>query len=201
MTEKRAHHDRMVETSEKVGFMVPAEYKAEDIRIPDGFTPVIGFRRFGIPWPPHSKENTHLVQRGHEWATNAPTTAKCKVPDATACGKASPSHDCVCGLYAWLNIEEALSYHEITTTMGWVLASVIGWGKVLFDESFWRAEKAQVIAFADPRDTHASKPEIVRERTGKWLARTAVNYEVPILPLDDLREHTLLYGDEWVEIG
>lgn len=85
--------------------------------------------------------------------------------------------------------------------MGWVLASVIGWGKVLFDEGFWRSEKAQVIAFADPKDTHASKPEIVVERTGRWLARVADNYEVPVIPLEELREHALLYGEEYVEVG
>ncbi len=84
---------------------------------------------------------------------------------------------------------------------GWVLASVIGWGRVLFDEDFWRSEQAQVVAFADPWDTHWNKPEIVRERTGAWLARVADNYNVPIIPLEELRECTLIYGEEYVEHG
>jgi hypothetical protein len=112
-----------------------------------------------------------------------------------------PAQSCGCGLYAWLDVEEALHYYELTTMMGWVLASVIGWGRVLFDEDFWRAEQAQVVAFADPRDTHSDKSEIVQERTGAWLERVADNYEVPILPLEQLREYTLSYGEEYLENG
>jgi hypothetical protein len=85
--------------------------------------------------------------------------------------------------------------------MGWVLASVIGWGRVFFDEDFWRAEKAEVIAFADPTDTHANKPDIVQERAGRWLVRTASNYGAPILSLEELREYTLIYGEEYTENG
>jgi hypothetical protein len=32
----------------------------EDLRVPDAFTPVVGYRRFGIPWPPR-KENAYLT--------------------------------------------------------------------------------------------------------------------------------------------
>jgi len=91
------------------------------------------------------------------------------------------------------SIEEALCYYEMTT--------VIGWGRVLFDEDFWRAEMAQPVAFADPRDSHADKPEIVQERTSRWLIQVASNYGVPVLPLDELREYTLMYGEEYVENG
>jgi hypothetical protein len=35
----------------------------EALRVPDGFTPVVGFRRFGIPWPPREPEH-YLVQKG-----------------------------------------------------------------------------------------------------------------------------------------
>ena len=72
-------------------------------------------------------------------------------------------------------------------------------GTVFFDEDFWRSEQAQVVAFADPWDTHADKPEIVREKTARWLERTAENYGVPILSLEDLREYALIYGEEYVE--
>ncbi len=98
-----------------------------------------------------------------------------------------------------MDVEEALRYYELTTMRGWVLASVIGWGRVLFDEDFWRAEKALVVAFVDPKDTHADKLEIVRERTARWLERVAENYDVPILPLQELMEYTLNYGEEYVE--
>ena len=115
--------------------------------------------------------------------------------------KVVPDQSCGCGLHAWLEVQEALRYYELTTMRGWVLASVIGWGRVLFDEDFWRSEQAQVVAFADPWDTHWNKPEIVRERTGAWLARVADNYNVPIIPLEELRECTLVYGEEYVEHG
>jgi hypothetical protein len=41
----------------------------------------------------------------------------------------------------------------------------------------------------------------VQERTGAWLERVASNYEVPILPLEQLREYTLNYGEEYLENG
>jgi len=39
------------------------------------------------------------------------------------------------------------------------LALVIDWEQVLFNEDFWRAEKALVVAMAHPKDTHADKPQ------------------------------------------
>jgi hypothetical protein len=182
--------------------------EAETFRAPDGFTPIVGFRRFGIPWPSTGRESYyHLVQKGHHWTPREPTVAECRRPGskpgvATACSaEVLPVQGCECGLYAWLGIEEALRYYEMTTLMGWVVASVIGWGRVLFDEDFWRAERAQVVAFADPWDTHADKPKIVQERTSRWLTKVASNYGVPVLPLDELREYTLMYGEEYVEHG
>jgi hypothetical protein len=178
----------------------------EALRVPDAFAPVVGYRRFGIPWPLHKEEENHcLVQKGHRWTPKGPTVAECKRPGGrghwgTACGTdAAPNQGCGCGLYAWIEIQDALRYYELTTQRGWVLASVIGWGRVFFDEDFWRSEQAQVVAFADPWDTHADKPEIVREKTARWLERTAENYGVPILSLEDLREYALMYGEEYVE--
>lgn len=171
----------------------------ENLKVPDAFAPVVGYRRFAIPWP----YRNYLVQKGHRWVPQEPTVAQCRRPG----GSVEPSFDhvvpaqsCGCGLYAWLDIEEALRYY-MTTMAGWVLASVIGWGRVLFDEDFWRAEQAQVVAFADPRDTHYNKLQIVQQSTGAWLKRVAANYEVPILPLEELREYTLIYGEEYVEHG
>jgi hypothetical protein len=174
----------------------------ETLKVPDAFTPVVGFKRFGIPWPRGKGNNCLLVQKGHCWTPKAPTAAECRRPGSSgACGNPVPAQSCGCGLYAWLDVEEALHYYELSTMMGWVLASVIGWGRVLFDEDFWRAEQAQLVAFADPKDTHSDKPEIVQERTGAWLERVADNYEVPILPLEQLREYTLSYGEEYLENG
>ena len=53
---------------------------------------------------------------------------------------------------------------------------------------------------ADPYDAHADKPEIVRERTGKWVEKVATTYGVPILPSDELHEHSLAYGEEYEEV-
>ena len=173
----------------------------ETLRVPDAFTPVVGFRRFGIPWPPR-KDSHYLVQKGHRWTPKAPTVAQCRRPGSSGpCGHAVPAQSCGCGLHAWLDVEEALRYYRLDTLSGWVLASVIGWGRVLFDEDFWRAEQAQVVAFADPRQTHSDQPEIVQRRIGAWLERVADTYEVPIVPLEELREYTLIYGEEYVENG
>lgn len=181
--------------------MPPKPGERETLQAPDAITPVIGFRRFGIPWPAAGSGNNYLEQRGHRWVPKAPTIAECRRPGPTGCGGMPPVHACECGLYAWLSFEKALHYYEITTLMGWVLASVIGWGHVFFDEDFWRAEKAQVIAFANPKDTHSDKPDIVQERTGTWLTRVVAEYGVPILPLEELREYTMIYGEEYVEGG
>ncbi|MGI8538236.1 MAG: hypothetical protein ACR2N0_00415 [Rubrobacteraceae bacterium] len=172
----------------------------EGLRVPDGFTPVVGFRRFGIPHPLSGAGHDCLVQLGHRWTPQAPTIAKCRrMP--ISCGDRAPTQYCSCGLHAWLGIEEALEYRELTTSLGWVMASVIGWGRVFFDEDFWRAEMAQVIAFADPRDTHSNRPEVVQEAVGEWVAKVAVDYGAPVLPLDELREYTLMYGEEYEESG
>jgi hypothetical protein len=167
----------------------------EDLRVPDAFTPVVGFRRFSVPWL-HLKPDHYLVQRGHLWTPKAPTVARCTRPGGTVCGHPVPAQECGCGLYACVDIGGALDYSEIDTPKGWVLASVIGWGRVLFDEDFWRAQQAQVVAFADPRDV---QPKTWQKGTGAWLERVAANYEVPILPLGELREHALIYGEEYVE--
>jgi hypothetical protein len=171
----------------------------ETLKVPDAFMPVVGYRRFGIPGPYY--KNDYLVQKGQYWVPQEPTVAQCIRPgSAGPCGYAVPCQNCGCGLYAWLDVEEALRY-DMTTQMGWVLASVIGWGRVLFDEYFWRAEQAQLVAFADPKDTHSDKPQRVHKRIGVWVKRVAANYGVPVLPLEELREHVLIYGEEYVEHG
>jgi hypothetical protein len=60
---------------------------------------------------------------------------------------------------------------------------------------------AQVVAFADPRNTAYSEPEIVQERVAVGPERVAANYVVPIIPLEELREHALIYGEEYIEHG
>jgi hypothetical protein len=172
----------------------------ENLKVPDAFAPVVGYRRFVIPWP-YPDENHYLVQKGQYWVPQEPTVAHCRRPgSAGPCEHAVPAQSCGCGLHAWLDIEEALRYY-MTTMAGWVLASVIGWGRVLFDEDFWRAEQAQVVAFADPKDTHYGKLQIVQRSTGAWLERTAAIYKVPILSLEELQEYTLMYGEEYIEHG
>jgi hypothetical protein len=177
--------------------MTIAMQEFEGLRVPDAFTPVVGFRRFSVPWL-HFEPYDYLVQRGHRWTPKAPTVARCTGLGGTVCGHAVPAQECGCCLYAWLEVGGALGYSEIDTPNGWVLASVIGWGRVLFDEDFWRAEQAQVMAFADPTDV---RPKMLQKGTGAWLERVAANYEVPILPLGELRGHALMYGEEYVEGG
>ena len=57
----------------------------ENLIVPDGFTSVIGFRRFGIPWPPTSSNEYSLVQKGHRWSPGKPTVAECRRPEAGPC--------------------------------------------------------------------------------------------------------------------
>src|SRR5215212_5807113 len=101
----------------------------EALRVPDGFTPVVGFRRFGIPWPPREPEH-YLVQKGHRWMPQEPTVAECRRAGSSAHVRAhtAPYQGYGCGLHAWMDVEEVLRYYELTAMRGWVLASVIGWG-------------------------------------------------------------------------
>jgi len=73
----------------------------------------------------------------------------------------------------------ALGYFEIDTPKGWVLASVIGWGRVLFDEDFWQAEMAQVVAFADLRDV---QPKISQKGARRGLRGSQPTTRCPSFP-------------------
>jgi hypothetical protein len=115
--------------------------------VPDTFAPIAGYRRFGIPWPPR-KENHCLMQKGHLWSPKGPTVAECRRPvSLDACGHTAPAQSCGCGLHAWMEAEEALRYYELTTIRGWVLASVMGWGRVLItrhrEDVFRRGARGQ----------------------------------------------------------
>jgi len=51
------------------------------------------------------------------------------------------------------------------------------------------------------RGPEGRSTEDITEGGEAWLERGAANYEVPILPLGELREHTLMYGDEYMQNG
>ena len=67
----------------------------EALRVPNVFTPVVGYKRFGILWPPREAEHC-LVQKGHRWEPKqVPTTAECRRPgSSTTRAHATPYQDC-----------------------------------------------------------------------------------------------------------
>ena len=87
----------------------------ENIIVPDGFTPVIGFRRFGIPWPPSRKNEYCLVQRGHRWEPREPTVAECRRPGVGPCVEVAPTQDC--GLREEMALPSRRSLKQMTTTL------------------------------------------------------------------------------------
>lgn len=84
--------------------------------MPDVFTPVVGYKRFGIPWPPREAEHC-LGQKGHRWEPKqVPTTAECRrTGSSTTRAHATPYQGCGCGLHAFMEVEEALHYYDLTT--------------------------------------------------------------------------------------
>ncbi len=59
----------------------------EALRVPDAFAPVVGFRRFGIPWPSGNENSYELVQKGHRWAPSGSTEAECRRMGTAPCEK------------------------------------------------------------------------------------------------------------------
>lgn len=185
----------------------------------DGFTPIIGFRRFRVPYmlflkmgQPHvqlSTEDMQLMSVNMGRGKNIPrwkpgnNDARCLDHDHPA-----PEQGCKCGLHAFMEVKDALNYVSNIS----VLAAVIGWGRMYFDDLFWRAEKARVIALcaATPYSLKApsSKPGLAGIYThhnhGQWIsaAETYVThasamYNVPVLQMNELKDYVLLYGDEF----
>src|SRR5215211_4306372 len=79
----------------------------EALRMPDGFTPVLGFRRFGIPWPPRGPEH-YLVQKGHRWMPQEPTVPECRRAGSSAHVRAHTAPYQGCGLRLLVDCLESM---------------------------------------------------------------------------------------------
>jgi hypothetical protein len=172
------------------------------LSVPDSIIPLAGFRRWAVPYgedtfgrPPYT-----LVTRGHSWPVGEPMKAKCIIPwnPLGQCFKESPpSPHCDCGIYAHHEIDRGEYYRSSSGAQKSVFGSCIGWGRVYFDNRWWRAEYCKPIAFADPRDTERHMLTKWVYETVDWLEGVAEKYKVPILPRREIEEYTYQYGAVW----
>lgn len=178
----------------------------------DSFVPVTGYRLWDIPAPDSS--NRLLRRRGTDWLPDAPTVAECKAATGRAlhnheapqqsCGS-PPLNDIPswlstgCGLHAYYTPELANTNCDVIAYRGWVLGVVIGWGRVLFDDNFWRAQYARIVAFADPATTslseHKNYHHSILAHVPEAVADLAQLYGVPVVPLEELEEYAGDYGE------
>lgn len=174
--------------------------------IPDAIMPLAGFRRWVRPRPQDRVgfDPYTLITRRHDWPVGKqgaePMKAQCQMfyaPHRRCSPTTSPTANCECGLYAFHEISRAKFYRSMEFGSGSVFGSCIGWGRIYFDNEWWRAEFVLPIAFVDPRDTeHHMTREWLRE-TLDWLDGVAERYKIPILPLSELKEYTMQYGVTW----
>lgn len=177
-----------------------------DFSMPDSVVPLAGFRRWVRPRihqrigeAPHT-----LITRRHVWPADnegaMPIKAKCQTfygQEAACTPTTSPTPRCECGLYAFQELDRAKHYRSMEFGSGSVFGSCIGWGKVFFDEWWWRAEYVLPIAFADPRDTEGHMTTEWISDTLDWLEGVSQRYKMPILPVRELEAYTLQYGSPW----
>jgi hypothetical protein len=180
----------------------------------DGWTPIVGYRRFRVPYNvflevgfPHKATTAEDFKlRGVNPSREPSISEAWDYGDSEAkCwihAHAAPDHNCKCGLHGWMNIDDAIEYKTVTS----IVASVIGWGKMYFDDLYWRAEYARPIALAEPlpetlkeggniRLLHNNKNWI--EAAERLTVRAAREYGIPVLALEDLEDYTLQYGDDF----
>lgn len=174
--------------------------------IPDAIMPLAGFRRWVRPRPQDAVgyERYTLITHHHAWPVGKegrePIRAECKMLYSIhrACTPlTSPGANCECGVYAWHELDRAKVYRSMEFGSGSVFGSCIGWGRIYFDDEWWRAEYALPIAFADPRDTEYHMTREWVSRTLDWLEGVSHRYRVPILPLGELQAYTYQYGATW----
>lgn len=87
---------------------------------------------------------------------------------------AAPGNQCQCGLYA---------YHDHVTAdpaVGYVWGAVAAWGNIEVHHNGFRAQYAEIVALAEPREPCA-RDEVENLR---WTAREI--YKVPVVPFDQL---------------
>ena len=179
--------------------------------MPDGFSAVLGYRRFRIPYGSNYYDDNHILTgyRHAHWNMAGPTVAECRHYDLNDYHEEpAPVQDCKCGLHAWYTQWQAQYAPEargIRTLEGWVMAVVAGWGRVYFDKKWWRAEKSVVLCFIDPLDVYEesppydSKDRFARVRqVREWVEAVSDITGKPILPPDEARAYASTEG-AWVD--
>lgn len=181
-----------------------------DFEVADSVVPCAGFRRWVCPPYRRDKygelEQLHhdgnLVTRKHVWPSHdergaLPMEAQCQqifsvhmpCPDGM-----SPMAECDCGIYGHHDLTEAKLYRAMEYGSGSIFGSMIGWGRIYFDDEWFRAQYALPIAFVWPWESESHHAEAWVQRTTDWLERVAAKYRVPILPLRELEEYTYRFG-------
>lgn len=131
---------------------------------PDLFEPLIGFRAWHLrsdgalePWS---------VAGGGPWEPGE-NTARCHG------GKRhhAPAPDCMCGLYALASAYD----HRLHGSGGQIVGAIAAWGDIELHRTGFRAERAAVVALAEPADGDVAA-----------ALRASVRYEVPLVPREEL---------------
>jgi hypothetical protein len=188
--------------------------------------PVVGYRRFSVPQDPsqHNPEapdawllrptyysNMGPWRRGENKADCYRVSSKVvssvdRHPPALG---PPPAADHTCGLHAFYGLDGAVGY---TLGQAWfgIVGSVIGWGKTFWDKTWWRAERAMVIALLHPDDYEILVPisahridghrrEEAIEFARRYAFNAAMEYPVPLLRKDEIEEYTLQYGRPYTD--
>lgn len=184
--------------------------------VPDTITPVLGARRFKIPLPYKYHEHPFRLvgHRSTTWNCNGSTMAECKAYEKSSykkyCGEKYPYQNCKCGLHMWYTLEEAAygdDAQNIRSMNGYVVAIAAGWGKVFFDNRWFRSEYAQVLCIVNPQDVyvpithfHYGHSSNRLEQICNWTSKTAEIYDIPILPKDEAIEYSMTTPPKGFEI-
>jgi glycine cleavage system H lipoate-binding protein len=145
---------------------------------PDLFEPVVGYRAWRLdddgellpwtgvsgPWTPGVNEaECHYYSRGRAAPDHRP-----------------PAPDCMCGIYALANLGD----HRLTGRAGQAVGAIVAWGAIELHRTGFRAEKASIVALAEPAD----------ESMAEAMARAAHRYGVALVPRADLPVHARQFG-------
>jgi hypothetical protein len=149
-----------------------------DVVVPDGISPLIGYREWDVLDELGSPRLLSLF-RPTEWPYERPLRAQCLRHDRwewwlRESAHRVPGESCACGVYAHLEpeFEPAKGITERR-----VSGIVLGWGRYVLGTSGWRAEYARISALVRPED-----PALRLD-----VYRAAERYDVPILNRLDAR--------------
>lgn len=176
--------------------------------VPDTITPVLGARRFKVPLPYKYHDHPYRLSghRSTTWNHEGTTKAVCRAYEHSSYSQycqpdSCPHQSCKCGLHMWYTLDEAAYGEEarhIQSVSGYVVAIAAGWGKVFFDNRWFRSEFAQALCIVNPEDIYVPVSQYhagynhnldIIERVRGWAEKTSEIYNIPILPPDEALEY------------